>query len=351
MKVSWPGAIQVGAVYIGTIVGAGFATGREIVEFFTRYGFLGLLGIGAAGFLFVAGGTKLMLLARRTGAKSYEEFNIYIFGSKIGSFLNFLFFIMLLGVTSVMFSGAGAVFQEQLGIPKPIGVILTMGLALIILLRGLKGLFLVNTVIVPIMIIFSVLMCIYSVKGGRVTESLYHIPEIKSYWAAAASPFLYTAFNLALSQAVLVPVAHEIKEEGTIKAGAVLGGLFLSLILLSSHLSLISLPDISQYEIPTAAVMKQFAIQFYWIYVLVVYGEIFTSIIGNIYGIERQLHNWLKIPSFTIYILLFIAAYTLSLINYGSLLSYLYPLFGKISAVFLFLLWLKGRKVHEKTPV
>ena len=29
------GSIQIAAVYVGTIVGAGFATGREIVEFFS----------------------------------------------------------------------------------------------------------------------------------------------------------------------------------------------------------------------------------------------------------------------------------------------------------------------------
>lgn len=41
----WSGIFQIAAVYVGTVVGAGFATGREIVEFFTRYGIYGFIGI------------------------------------------------------------------------------------------------------------------------------------------------------------------------------------------------------------------------------------------------------------------------------------------------------------------
>ena len=40
------------ATYIGTVVGAGFATGREIVEFFTVNGLYGTIGICVSGFLF-----------------------------------------------------------------------------------------------------------------------------------------------------------------------------------------------------------------------------------------------------------------------------------------------------------
>ncbi|MFK4998099.1 hypothetical protein ACI2OX_14265 [Bacillus sp. N9] len=30
---NWTGAFQIAAVYVGTVIGAGFATGKEIVEF------------------------------------------------------------------------------------------------------------------------------------------------------------------------------------------------------------------------------------------------------------------------------------------------------------------------------
>lgn len=42
-------ASQLAFVYVGTVVGAGFATGREIVEFFLKFGWFGLFGIIISG--------------------------------------------------------------------------------------------------------------------------------------------------------------------------------------------------------------------------------------------------------------------------------------------------------------
>ena len=53
MKTKWGAVLQIAAVYVGTIVGAGFATGQEIVEFFSRFGFIGLIGILMSGYLFI----------------------------------------------------------------------------------------------------------------------------------------------------------------------------------------------------------------------------------------------------------------------------------------------------------
>ena len=60
MKTNWGAAIQIAAVYVGTVVGAGFATGREIVEFFSRFGFIGLISMIMSGYILIFLGSKLM---------------------------------------------------------------------------------------------------------------------------------------------------------------------------------------------------------------------------------------------------------------------------------------------------
>ncbi|KHF27179.1 hypothetical protein LR68_03986 [Anoxybacillus sp. BCO1] len=49
----WMRAVQIAFVYVGTVVGAGFATGKEIVQFFTQYGAIGFVTIAASGGLFI----------------------------------------------------------------------------------------------------------------------------------------------------------------------------------------------------------------------------------------------------------------------------------------------------------
>ncbi|WP_445488568.1 YkvI family membrane protein [Niallia sp. 03133] len=340
MKNKWSAAFQLAAVYVGTVVGAGFATGKEIVEFFSQFGVIGLIGILISGTIFAYLGSKLMRISVKLKARSYQEFTIFLFGKVIGTFINSIMLIMLVGVCAVMLSGAGAVFEEQLGISKGIGVIFTISLSLIVMMVGMKGLFAVNTFVVPIMISFSFILFFLSVQ---LPEFIVHIFAFtnNSGWKSIAAPFSYTALNLSLAIAVLVPAASEIGDDETVKWGGIIGGIALMFILISSHFTLIMLHDVDGYAIPMATIMKNLAPQLSWIYILVIYGEIFTSVIGNVYGLERQLSGYIKLPSILIIVFIFFISYMISFIHYGTLLSFLYPLFGYISLVFLLILWIK----------
>ena len=341
MKKNWSAAFQIAAVYVGTVVGAGFATGREIVEFFSRFGFIGFLSILLSGYLLIVLGSKLMRIAARINAVSYQEFNVHLFGKWAGRGINIIMLFMLLGVTAVMLAGAGAVFEEQLGLTKNLGVFITIFLSFLVMLVGTKGLFAVNSFVVPIMVCFSLMLMSLSIKQADFINHLLFIPHAEDGWKSILAPFSYTALNLALAQAVLVPIANEIKDDWTIKWGGILGGTALTVILISSHFTLIMLPNLELYEIPMAIIMKQIAPFFYWIFVLVIYGEIFTSVIGNVYGLDRQIKQFVKVPTFITISAIFIVFYMISLIDYSKLLSNLYPMFGYISLIFFILLWMK----------
>ncbi|WRP08224.1 GerAB/ArcD/ProY family transporter [Rossellomorea aquimaris] len=338
------GSFQIAAVYVGTVIGAGFATGREIVEFFTRFGFVGFIAILLSGYLFITMGTKIMLKSHDIKAKSFEEFNEYLFGKWFSKFMNIVMMIMLIGVSAVMLSGAGAVFQEQLLLPKQVGILLTIGLGFITMMVGIKGLFAVNTFVVPLMIVFNLFLMVYSVRNAAFLDAFLMIPHAEDGWKSVVAPFSYVAFNLAMAQAVLVPVAGEVKDRDTIKYGGYLGGFFLTLILISSHITLVMIPDVTQYQIPMAVVMKSFVAGFYIVYIIIIYGEIFTSVIGGVFGLEKQLTNYWKGSSLMTFTGIFLVIYSLSFFEYSKLLSYLYPLFGYMSLLFIILLWMKPNK-------
>ncbi len=101
------------------------------------------------------------------------------------------------------------------------------------------------------------------------------------------------------------------------------------------------LPQLETYEVPMAVIVKNTASGIYWIYVFIIYGEIFTSVIGNVFGLERQLRKYIALPGVIIVSFIFLCSYFISLVDYGTLLSYLYPVFGYISIAFILLLWMK----------
>lgn len=144
----------------------------------------------------------------------------------------------------------------------------------------------------------------------------------------------YAALNLALAQAVLVPVAAEVKDKEVVRAGGILGGVFLTLILISSHLSLVTLPDVAKVEIPMAHIVKASFPGIYFIYVLLIFGEIFTSIIGDAYGLERQMQKYMPMKSGLLYGLIFSAILLISSLHYYRYYRFYIPC-SAISALFL----------------
>jgi uncharacterized membrane protein YkvI len=320
--------LQVAATYIGTIVGAGFATGKEVVQFFSQYGMIGLVGILISGYLFIWIGTKSMLIAKRIDANSYQEVNEYLFGEKVGRIVNIVLLIMLFGVTSVMLSGTGAVFREQLGLPAQLGILLTLILCYIAVIRGMKGLLFVNSLIVPMMLLFSVIVITAFPGASAYYGETAHIGKV------LLSALAYAAYNIALGQAVLVPLGRDSENETIIRWGGFLGGLGLTFILITSHLALITIPDMTAYSIPMAEIIKTIGTVLHLLFVLVIYGEIYTTLIGNVYGIARKLSSSDK-PNKAIILSILLICYFISLIGFDSLVKYLYPVFGYMGCVIL----------------
>lgn len=340
--------IQVAAVYVGTVVGAGFATGKEIVTFFSQYGLYGLGAIFISSFLLMYFGGKLLTTAAIIKAKSYWDVTNYLFGRKFANIINVILLLMLLGVSSVMLSGAGALFAEQFLVSRQIGIIITLLLVTYIIIVGVKGILAVNIFFVPMMIVFTVMLMFASVKNPAFFENVINIPEQTSVWKPMFLSFSYVAFNLAVAQAALVPIAKNVKNEAVLKWGGYVGGALLSVILVASHLTLIMLPNFEKYEIPMAMIMNQVAPKLFIVYLIVIFAEIFTSLVGNVFGIEQHLITTFPRYRLQIIVVTLLIIALISKINYGDLLAFLYPLFGYISLLFLFILAIKDPANNKK---
>jgi uncharacterized membrane protein YkvI len=334
-------SLQIAATFVGTIVGAGFATGKEIVQFFTQYGAWGTCGVLISGLLLIWVGTKIMIFASNVKARSYKDLNVHLFGPILGGVFNSLVFIVLLGVTAVMLSGAGAVFHEQVGWPFQVGLLITIALCYVSLLKGLNGLMMVNSIVVPLMILFTLLIALFRLPFLD-TRTLFPTANLQSmnfHWLISA--FSYVSFNLLTAQAVLVPLGGEIRNHKIIRRGGILGGLILTLLLLAGHIALKGSPTAVSFQIPMAEIIKALGPVIHLLFVMVIFGEIFTTFIGNIYGLRRHLAQVLKMKEHYIMVLLLSGIYLISQIGYGPLLTHLYPFFGYLGLLFMFYILMK----------
>jgi uncharacterized membrane protein YkvI len=111
---------------------------------------------------------------------------------------------------------------------------------------------------------------------------------------------------------------------------------------LFSHIALSSLTNNTSYEIPIAEIVKMIGNGLFYFFVLVIYGEIFTTLIGNFFGLKKQLIRIIPLSNNVILAILFVIITIISQFGYGSLVSILYPIFGYVSLTILFVLMIKA---------
>lgn len=335
MQGTWRAAWQIAFTYIGTVVGAGFASGKEIVEFFVQYGTQGLVGIILATMLFIWAGIRVMLIAYRIQADSYQEVSTYLFGHPFGTVFNTLLLTVLLGTTSVMLAATGAIFWESFRLSPQIGIWFSMILIFFVTKKGLFAIHHVNSIFVPMLIGFTVLVFLYTkpwLDTNVVVESLRP-------WAWLSSPFYYVALNVTLTQAVLIPMGRQSTSEKPLILGGIIGGLGIGLLLLLAYASLsVKMPGIHHAEMPMIAVLQGLGPTIPFLFSLLVYAEIFSTLVANVFGLAQQIRQVTPLRGPTILLGILLICYLISFIGFSSLLRFLYPLFGQLVVFFLVML-------------
>ncbi|TNJ65272.1 hypothetical protein FE784_15740 [Paenibacillus hemerocallicola] len=330
---SWVRAMQIAFTYAGTIVGAGFATGQEILQFFTRYGAGATATILLAGLLFVWLGTRMMLLAGSLGAASYEDLNKHLFGPKVGEWFSLFTLVMLFGITTVMLAGGGSVFNEHFNLSYQSGLLITLVFAYLVIAKGLQAIVAVNSVVVPLMILFCALVVTSTIGTPGADNWLTMTSDVSalSLWSA---PFLYVSYNLVTAQAVLVPLGASVADRKTIIRGGVIGGTLVAAMLVAGHFALASqMPGIAQFEIPMSRLIARLGENVQLLFVCVIFGEIFTTYIANVYGLTLQIRQRTGWPIKPIIIFILLGTYLIGQIGFSTLLSTLYPLFGMLGLI------------------
>ncbi len=337
----WGKALLICFTYIGTVVGAGFATGQEILQFFTLYGQWAVLAILLASFLFLWLGTRIMLLSRQLRAKSYEDLNAHLFGDTAGRWISVLIFILLLTITAVMLAGAGAVFHDHFNLSYQSGLLWTALLVFIVNSNGMNGIKTVNTIVVPLMLLFM-LLTLFATLRLPSSDHFLSLESSRPWWRLMLSPFVYTAFNLALAQSVLVPLGASTDNPRVIRLGGLLGGIGITIMLLAGHISLSAhMPGIAQYNIPMGYIISSLGPAISLLFIMLIFAEIFTTLIANIYGMTLQVRQHIEIKPEILTLILLAFCYMISQFGFRTLLSTLYPILGMISLGWLGMLIMK----------
>ncbi|MNO37611.1 hypothetical protein D3C76_276950 [compost metagenome] len=199
-----------------------------------------------------------------------------------------------------------------------------------------------NSIVVPMMIILS-LTIIANTAGSPGAARFLTLETEQGMLGVWASPLMYAAFNLSMAQAVLVPIGSHAPTRKTIISGGLIGGAGVGFMLMAGHYALsANMPGITQFEIPMGNIAQQLGSVIRIIYILLIFMEIFSTFVADIYGITLQLQQRIHLDRKFISITILFICYLTSQFGFSSLLSVLYPLFGLFS-----LLWAAVLALHR----
>jgi uncharacterized membrane protein YkvI len=329
--------LQISAVFIGTIVGAGLASGREIMTFFTTFGYKSFIGILISGLLYIPICSIVIKISIKHNLRSYNELINLVSPGFLGKITDLIMTFFLISSSAIILAGSGSLLHQYFGVSKWVGLILMAILAIIVLLRDTKGLIEINSVIVPsLIIVLTTLFLLYVLlaKDSMTVSHLKTVPYEKNYWLLSA--FVYAGFNSLCCSGVLVPLSSEVRNVKTLVWGVIFGAIGLTALSWAINLMLmLNVPYIHKYDIPLLYIAHRFGNLIQILLLLVIWMEMFSTEVSDIYSVSRTIEHVFKIPFKKAIFTIFIFSVPISQIGFAKLIEVLYPAFGIISAIFM----------------
>jgi uncharacterized membrane protein YkvI len=332
--------IKVMTVYAGTVIGAGFASGQEIMQFFISFGVYGLWGVGLATVLFVYLGLLIMFLATRLQTSNYQELLRYLLGKRAGRVMDFISLLMLPGGLVVMLAGSGAVFSEQLGLPRLLGTSLAAVVTCLVVMKGLPGVLTANIILVPLkisaLVVVSLLALLHQGALLQPFPDALPVNRVAGHWSW--SSVLYVSYNMVVPVAVLSSLGRTVPV-GIGMLGGALGGLILGITAgLITLAGLAFYPEVLNYQVPVLFIARSAGFMLQSLLSLLIRTAILTTAIAGAHGFASRLApggGWrYRLAGIGATLL----AMPLASLDFNCLVQLLYPLFGYAGLILLFAL-------------
>lgn len=346
-------SINLAGAYIGIIVGAGFASGQEVLQFFTSFGIYSILGVLVATVFFAFLGMQITELGSSLQTRSHKEIINHICGRYLGPIVDIVITFFLFGVTVVMIAGAGSIFQQQFGIPDIWGGVLMTVFTIGTLLLNIKKIMSIISLVTPFLLVIMIIVATYSfftsdVSFSEIQNSATKESAATSSWIMGA--LLYVSYNIAAGIAMLAVMGGTLKNKKEAGMGGILGGLGLGLLLLLINIGMISnLKGIAGVEMPTLFLANQISPFLGYILSIVLLGMIYNTAVGMLYAFTaRFVPAETKVFKFSV-VGIGILAFLASFVGFITLVGTVYPVTGYLGFIIiaaLIISWIRSKKTR-----
>lgn len=218
------------AVEVGSLVGAGFASGREVWEYFARFGPEGEAGVVLFAVLIALTGGLILETARTHASRSYRDLTASLAGPALGRLLDVPVAISLYLGLAVTLAGAGELGMN-LGLPTPAFGVGGAALVTVFIVSRQRGLETVSVVLVPLLVLLML-----GVTGLHLVPAI-SLGTVARLWTggAASGAAKYFLYNALLCLVLFASLGARVPDRrgawlGAIAGAAILGALAIAVV-------------------------------------------------------------------------------------------------------------------------
>lgn len=261
-KVRFNKVLNYAGAFIALLIGSGFATGQELLQFFSSYGLLGLVGVLMCFVLLAFVGVEFVKYGHSHKLENPNDIYKIICGKKLGTFYDYfsIFFIFL--SFTVMVAGAQATAVQHYNAPKFVGGLILGSLAIITVVFGLSKIVDVIGKIGPVIVVIAILVGLISVSKNfsNLNSALESIDTLNknseitqaSRFGFFTSALSYVGFCMLWLAAFCASIGRDADVVEEAKKGQVFGSLGFSLAtFIMSFAIILSINEVYQSQIPS----------------------------------------------------------------------------------------------------
>ncbi|MBX5475921.1 MAG: hypothetical protein IRZ18_02205 [Clostridia bacterium] len=290
---AWQAAVAVGSVFAGGVVGAGFASGRELWQFFAAYGPVGVVAAALSGLGFAVAAAFVVAALRLApgGAAAAGHHDLLRalppFAARA---LDVLFTLFLFVGLAVVLSGAGALLEEQWAWPYTAGVASLAAPVAAALLARERGFVWANTALTPLLVVLMLALfarLLAATPGpapAPVPDPAQALPA--PWWWAA---LLYVAYNMLVGVVAIASLEPARLASRGAYAGAAAGGLALGLLAAAGTAVLVQQgARAASFDVPFAALARHLGAGWSLVYSAALYAALATTALANARGLAAR---------------------------------------------------------------
>ncbi len=327
--------------FIGVVVGAGFASGQEALQYFVAFGNMGLWGVLLASALMIITGVAILQLGSYFQADEHTAVYDNISGPIVSRILDWGTLATLFSIGFVMFAGGGSTISQQFeGVPIWVGGAIMLVLVLLVGLLDVDKVSNVIGAITPFIIIFVVLATGYTiivtdVDWSQANEFAVNNVEspLSNWWLAALN---YTGLNVMCAVSMSIVIGGNILDNRAVGVGGLIGGFFYLLLLALLVVSLYMVaPEVYKQDLPVLTLINHVNPALGYFMTFIIYGMVFNTAIGMFYAMGKRLTRKKPKLFYPVYAGACVVGFILSFIGFKQLVSSVYPILGWIGLLMI----------------